>query len=74
MLENRPFALKGSIKLTSIKQQISQLSFKSDLVQIQFENLSVRIFSSRELEIFEKEELQGVLNEYTVLYMKKGIL
>ena len=50
------------------------MSFKADLVQIQFENLSVRIFSSRELEIFEKEELQGVLNEYTILYMKKGIL
>ena len=72
MLQNRPFALKGSTKLTSIKQQISQMSFKADLVQIQFENLSVRISSSRELEIFEKEELQGVLNEYTILYMKKG--
>lgn len=71
MLQNRPFALKGSIKLTSIKQQISQLSFKSDLIQIQFENLSVRISSYRELEIFEKEELQSVLNEYNILYTTK---
>lgn len=68
MLENRPFALKGSTKLTSIKQQISQLSFKGDLVQVQFENLSVMISSSRPLETSEKDQLQDILREYQIFW------
>jgi phenylacetate-coenzyme A ligase PaaK-like adenylate-forming protein len=68
MLENRPFALKGSSKLTSIKQQISQLSFKRDLIQVQFENLSVRISCSRELETNEKDQLQNILIEYQIIF------
>lgn len=68
MLENRPFALKGSTKLTSIKQQISQLSFKGDLVQVQFENLSVMISSSRSLETSEKDQLQDILREYQIFW------
>jgi hypothetical protein len=67
-MENRPFALKGSTKLTSIKQQISQLSFKGDLIQVQFENLSVMISSSRELETSEKDQLQNILNEYKIFW------
>jgi len=66
MLENRPFALKGSTKLTNIKQQISQLSFKNDLIQVQFENLSAMISCSRELETSEKEILQDILKEYQI--------
>jgi hypothetical protein len=68
MLENRPFALKGSTKLTSIKEQISQLSFKTDLVQVQFENLNVIIFSNRILEDIEKDQLRSVLKEYDIIY------
>ena len=68
MLENRPFALKGSVKLTSIKQQISQLSFKNDLIQVQFENLSVMISSSRSLETSEKDQLQDILREYQIFW------
>jgi phenylacetate-coenzyme A ligase PaaK-like adenylate-forming protein len=68
MLENRPFALKGSAKLTSIKQQISQLSFKGDLIQVQFENLSVMISSSRPLETSEKDQLQDILREYQIFW------
>jgi hypothetical protein len=68
MLENRPFALKGSTKLTSIKQQISQLSFKKDLIQVQFENLNVRIASSRKLNINEKGQLQNILKEYRIFW------
>ena len=68
MLQNRPFALKGTSKLTDIKQQISQLSFKNDLIQIQFENLSVIISSSRNLETVEKEILQNILKEYEIFW------
>lgn len=68
MLENRPFALKGPTKLTDIKQQISQLSFKGDLIQVQFENLRVKISSSRELENNEKEILQDILKEYQIFW------
>ena len=68
MLENRPFALKGSSKLTSIKQQISQLSFKKDLIQVQFQNLDATIVCSRELKTDEKGQLQEILNEYNILW------
>jgi phenylacetate-coenzyme A ligase PaaK-like adenylate-forming protein len=68
MLQNRPFALKGTSKLIDIKQQISQLSFKKYLIQIQFENLSVRISSSRELSYIEKEILQNILKEYEIFW------
>lgn len=68
MLQNRPFTLKGTSKLIDIKQQISQLSFKGDLIQIQFENLSVMISSSRNLETVEKEILQNILKEYKVFW------
>jgi hypothetical protein len=68
MLENRPFALKGSSKLTNIKEQISQLSFKTDLVQVQFENLTVMISSARNLETNEKEILQDILKEYQIFW------
>jgi phenylacetate-coenzyme A ligase PaaK-like adenylate-forming protein len=68
MLQNRPFALKGSVKLTSIKQQISQLSFKGDLIQVQFQNLDATIVCSRQLDINEKSQLQEILNEYNILW------
>jgi hypothetical protein len=68
MLQNRPFALKGTSKLIDIKQKISQLSFKSDLIQVQFENLSVRIVCSRELKIDEKNQLQDILKEYEIFW------
>lgn len=68
MMENRPFALKGSSKLTSIKQQISQLSFKKDLIQVQFQNLDATIVCSRQLDIDEKSQLQEILNEYNILW------
>jgi phenylacetate-coenzyme A ligase PaaK-like adenylate-forming protein len=68
MLQNRPFALKGTSKLIDIKQQISQLSFKKYLIQVQFENLSVRISSSRELSSVEKEILQDILKEYEIFW------
>ena len=68
MMENRPFALKGSTKLTSIKEQISQLSFKKDLIQVQFENLSAMISSSRSLETSEKDQLQDILREYQIFW------
>jgi hypothetical protein len=68
MLQNRPFALKGIAKLTDIKQQISQLSFKKYLIQVQFENLSVRVSSSRELSSVEKEILQDILREYEIFW------
>lgn len=69
MLKNRPFALKGPTKLTDIKQQISQLSFKGDLIQVQFENLTVMITSARNLESNEKEVLQGILKEYQIFWI-----
>lgn len=68
MLQNRPFALKGTTKLTAIKEQISQLSFKRDLIQVQFENLRVSIVSSRKLEDNEKDKLQNILKEYEIFW------
>ena len=68
MLENRPFALKGTTKLTSIKEQISKLDFKKDLTQVQFELSNVRISTSRILETFEKDILQNILKEYKIFW------
>ena len=68
MLENRPFALKGTTKLTQIKEEINQLDFKNNLVQVQFENLNVRISSDRELEKNEKTQLKKILKEYQITF------
>jgi len=68
MLQNRPFALKGTTKLTTIKEEISKLSFKGDLIQVQFENLSVSVVSSRKLEDYEKDQLQNILKEYRIFW------
>jgi hypothetical protein len=73
MLENRPFALKGSLKLIDIKNQINELSFKKDLIQVQFENLNVRIVSNRELQGFEKDQLSSVLYEYGIIYSLEAV-
>lgn len=54
MLENRPFSLKGTKKLTEIKKELKKLYFKNDLVQFQFENSSVRISTKRVLNEEEK--------------------
>jgi len=72
MIENRPFALKGPGRLTDIKQQISQLSFRNDLNQIQFENLSVRVVSNRILDQSEKEKLKSVLTGYEIIYQENN--
>jgi hypothetical protein len=68
MLENRPFALKGTTKLTQIKEEINKLDFKNNLVQVQFENLNVRISSDRELEKNEKTQLKKILKEYQITF------
>ena len=67
MIENRPFALKGPGKLIEIKQQISELSFKADLIQVQFDGLNVKILSNRILDQSEKEKLKSVLSGYEII-------
>jgi hypothetical protein len=72
MLENRPFGLKGTTKLTSIKQQVSNLCFKQDIVQVKFDNLKVDIVAKRELLDIEKEQLNNIFNEYKINYSNYG--
>ena len=72
MLENRPFGLKGTTKLTSIKQQVSMLDFKQDIVQVKFDNLKVDIVAKRELSDVEKEQLNNIFNEYKINYSNYG--
>ena len=72
MLENRPFGLKGTTKLTSIKQQVSKLDFKQDIVQVKFDNLKVDIVAKRELLDVEKEQLNNIFNEYEINYSNYG--
>ena len=72
MLENRPFGLKGTTKLTSIKQQVSKLDFKQDIVQVKFDNLKVDIVAKRELLDVEKEQLDNIFNEYEINYSNYG--
>lgn len=68
MLENRPFALKGPTKLTEIKQQIKELNFRNKIDQVQFENLSVNLYTNSELSDDEKKILDGVLKDYKTNY------
>ena len=72
MLENRPFGLKGTTKLTFIKQQVSRLDFKQDIVQVKFDNLKVDIIAKRELSDVEKEQLNNIFNEYKINYSNYG--
>lgn len=68
ILQSRPFALKGPTKLTQIKEKISQLSFKTKINQIQFENLTVNVYSTIELTTDEKYTINNILIDYTVNY------
>lgn len=68
MLQNRPFALKGPVKLTEIKKNISELSFKEKINQVQFENLSVNIYSYSELKQNEKNTLDVLFKDYKTNY------
>jgi hypothetical protein len=66
MLQNRPFDIKGPIKLTAIKEKINKLNFKKDLVQVQFEGLNVSISTKRHLNREEKIKLKNILNDYEI--------
>lgn len=66
MIQNRPFELKGSQYLTTIKQQISQMDFKYKIGQIQFSNLTVNVFCQDKLEKSEVMALKSVLKDYEV--------
>lgn len=68
MLQNRPFALKGPTKLVEIKKQISNLLFKNKINQVQFENLSVNIYSDEKLDDDEKAILDEILKDYKTSY------
>lgn len=72
MLENRPFGLKGSTKLTAIKKEIGSLGFKSDISQVKFENLSCQIVSVRELVEEEQKVLKNILHEYECSFLNQG--
>lgn len=72
MLENRPFGLKGTTKLTSIKQQVAKLDFKQDIVQVKFDNLKVDVTSNREFTDIEKEQLNNIFYEYEINYSNYG--
>lgn len=68
MLENRPFALKGPTKLTEIREQIKRLSFKNQINQIQFDNLTVNVYNDSELSTEQKNILNNILSDYKVKY------
>jgi hypothetical protein len=68
MLENRPFAIKGTKKLTEIKEEIKKLDFRKDLIQFQFENSNIRISTRRDLNEEEKNKLKNLLYEYDIIY------
>jgi hypothetical protein len=72
MLENRPFGLKGSTKLTAIKKEIGSLGFKSDISQVKFENLSCQIVSVRGLVEEEQKVLKNILHEYECSFLNQG--
>jgi hypothetical protein len=69
MLQNRPFALKGTTRLKDIKEQIGSLCFKGDITQVKFDNLNVDIISKRTLIEEEKEKLSSILHEYKINYI-----
>lgn len=68
MLQNRPFGLKGATKLTEIRKQIKELPFCSKINQVQFENLSVNIYTDAGLTDDEKMAVNAILHEYTPHY------
>jgi hypothetical protein len=69
MLDSRPFALKGSQKLTEIKRQIHSLDFHESINHIQFANLKAYITIARELTETEKNILGSILDEYSLIYI-----
>jgi hypothetical protein len=66
MLENRPFALKGTEKLTNIRKQISKLDFKSQIKQVQFENFNVKIHVSKDMDYEQIKLLEEILKDYKI--------
>lgn len=68
MLQNRPFALKGPTKLTIIKEQISELSFKSSIDQIQFEGLEANIYLNGKIDDIGVNKITEILKDYTVKF------
>lgn len=68
MLENRPFALKGPVKLTAIKKQISQLEFKNKINQVQFDGLNVNIYLSEPVGENGVNIISSILKDYKVKF------
>lgn len=68
MLENRPFALKGPTKLTAIKEQIGQLSFKSSIDQVQFEGLQANIYLNQQISTDGVNKIREILKDYEVKF------
>lgn len=66
MLQNRPFALKGPTKLTEIREKIRELEFKSDIDQVQFENLTANVYLKNRLDENCINKLKEILNDYEV--------
>jgi len=64
MLESRPFGLKGTAKITDIKQKINKLKFSQNLLNINFNNFDVIITTNRELAVEEKQEVIKILKDY----------
>lgn len=69
MLDSRPFALKGTQKLTEVKKQISNLEFSEHINQIQFSNFKAYVTCTRELTDSEKSIINSILYEYSVIYL-----
>lgn len=66
MLENRPFALKGPTKLTTIKEQINQLHFKDNINQVQFEGLEVNVYVNNKIDTNGVNQIVEILKDYKV--------
>lgn len=70
MLDNRPFGLKGSTKLTEIKNQVNRLDYNQLIDHIQFANLNVYITTNTKLSENQKTALANILNEYSIYYIE----
>lgn len=68
MLENRPFALKGPTQLTSIKEQIGQLSFKSSINQVQFDGLEANVYLNTKIDNEGVNKIKDILKDYKVKF------
>jgi hypothetical protein len=69
MVDTRPLGIKGPNHITEIRSKINDLSFKSKINIIQFENFSVNIYCKESLKAKEYQTLKQIFKNFRINYL-----